>query len=99
MTTVLVILGVVGFFFVGKKASESRGAQANVGAGQIVCPHCQQRGHVTIRLLDRKTGISGGKAAGAVLTGGLSAAATGLSRKELARQLTCGNCKMQWDVV
>jgi hypothetical protein len=46
----------------------------------------------------RKEGISGGKATGAVLTGGLSILATGLSRKQAWKSLTCSNCKMHWFV-
>lgn len=65
---------------------------------QLVCPHCQTRGHVTVRIVSRKKGISGGKATGAILTGGASMLATGLSRKEPARQMSCGNCGTTWDV-
>jgi hypothetical protein len=43
-----------------------------------------------------KRGISGGKATGAVLTGGVSMLATGLSRKEAATKATCGNCGSRW---
>ena len=45
-----------------------------------------------------KKGISGGKATGAVLTGGLSLLATGLSRKEMVREAYCYNCKMTWQL-
>ena len=45
----------------------------------------------------RKRGISGGKATGAVMTGGLSMLATGLSRKERVNALHCDNCGMTWD--
>jgi hypothetical protein len=49
---------------------------------RLVCPHCQTAGSVTARVVTRKKGVSGGKATGAVLTGGVSMLATGLSRKE-----------------
>lgn len=68
------------------------------GDAQIVCPHCQVKGQVTTRRVKRKKGVSGGKATGAVLTGGLSLPATGLSRKEGATECRCGNCGVRWDV-
>lgn len=64
----------------------------------IVCPHCQQAGGVTRRAATRKKGISGGKATGALMTGGASMLATGLSRKEGAQECRCSNCGMKWDV-
>ena len=63
-----------------------------------MCPHCQTRGQVTHRPVQNKKGISGGKATGAVLTGGASLFVTGLSRKETAQEMHCGNCGMTWNV-
>jgi hypothetical protein len=63
---------------------------------QIICPQCQQRGHVTTRSVRQKKGISGGKATAAILTGGLSILATGLSRKEDATEAECSNCGSIW---
>ena len=51
-----------------------------------------------MRQVKRKKGVSGGKATGAVLTGGLSLFATGLSRKEKQQELSCSNCGVTWDV-
>lgn len=65
---------------------------------QVVCPHCQTRGSVTARQVRRKKGVSGGKATGALLTGGVSMLATGLSRKESSREMSCSNCGTTWDV-
>ena len=48
----------------------------------MVCPHCQEKGHVRTQPVTRKKGVSGGKATAALLTGGVSLLATGLSRKE-----------------
>jgi hypothetical protein len=48
----------------------------------MICPHCGVRGNVRTKFVDRKKGVSGGKATAAVLTGGVSMLATGLSRKE-----------------
>lgn len=63
---------------------------------QIVCPHCQQKGCVTTRPVTRKKGISGGKATAAVLTGGFSVLATGLSRKQAETEANCSNCGSIW---
>lgn len=71
---------------------------ANSKADKIVCPHCQTAGQVEVYLMQRKKGISGGKATGALMTGGISMFATGLSRKENVRNLRCGNCGVTWDV-
>lgn len=64
----------------------------------LTCPHCGTRGQVSVERLSRKKGISGGKATGALMTGGASMFATGLSRKEAAQHLVCGNCGIGWDV-
>ena len=64
----------------------------------MVCPHCQQRGRVHTKQVDRKRGISGTKATAAVLTGGASILATGLSQKDKATEAYCGNCKNTWDL-
>jgi len=68
------------------------------GAKQIVCPHCGTRGFVTVKAAQVKRGVSGGKATGAVLTGGVSLLETGLSRKQSVTRAHCGNCKMSWIV-
>jgi len=63
---------------------------------KIVCPQCQTSGHVTTTHVTLKKGISGAKATGAILTGGLSLAATGLSQKDNATQATCSHCGSTW---
>jgi predicted RNA-binding Zn-ribbon protein involved in translation (DUF1610 family) len=63
---------------------------------QFVCPHCGTQDCVYSRRVKVKSGISGGKATGALLTGGLSLLATGLSRKEQKTEAYCDNCKTQW---
>lgn len=65
---------------------------------QVMCPHCGTRGQVRTKLVKAKQGISGGKATGAVLTGGLSILATGLSRKTKMTQAHCGNCNTTWHI-
>jgi ribosomal protein S27AE len=62
----------------------------------LVCPHCQQRGSVRTKTAKLEKGISGGKATGAILTGGLSAIVTGLSRKEEVTQAHCDYCNSTW---
>jgi hypothetical protein len=63
---------------------------------QIICQQCQTRGRVTTCQVTLKKGVSGGKATGALLTGGLSLLATGLSRKEDATKAECANCGSVW---
>jgi hypothetical protein len=65
---------------------------------KLVCPHCATTGQVKASVVSRKQGITGGKATGALMTGGLSMAATGLSRKQIMRHMACGNCGTEWDV-
>jgi hypothetical protein len=78
-----------------------RDRQATLAYGSanraMICPHCGVRGKVRTKFVDRKKGISGGKATAAVLTGGVSMLATGLSRKEKLTQARCDNCQNQWD--
>lgn len=62
----------------------------------LICPHCQKKGAVRTKPIKKKVGISGGKATAAVLTGGVSMLATGLSRKEAMTQASCGKCGSKW---
>jgi hypothetical protein len=62
----------------------------------MVCPHCQSIGKIRTKEVKQKRGVSGGKATAAVLTGGLSLFAVGLSRKEGATQAHCDNCHNTW---
>jgi hypothetical protein len=63
---------------------------------EVVCPHCHQKGSVRSQLESVKKGISGAKATGAIMTGGLSTVVTGLSRKEQVTRMHCGHCQMTW---
>jgi hypothetical protein len=67
-----------------------------LGTSLLVCPHCQTRGRVTTRRTRVKRGVSGGKATGAILTGGWSLLATGLARKESVTQANCAACSSTW---
>jgi hypothetical protein len=60
------------------------------------CPHCKKTGCVYTREVKVKSGISGGKVTGAILTGGLSLFATGLARKDKKTEAYCDNCKVRW---
>lgn len=63
---------------------------------QIVCPHCQTKGHVTTAAVKVKKGISGDKATAALLTGGVTMLATGLSDRQEMTKATCSNCGSVW---
>jgi len=62
----------------------------------MICPHCQVKGTVHKKSVLKKTGISGAKAAGGFLTGGVSLLLTGLSRSENYTQAHCTNCSSTW---
>src|SRR5258707_4437535 len=85
-----------------RRAKEERSRQASdtFNHGPInpmmVCPHCNTRGQIRTKEVVNKKGVSGGKATAALLTGGISLLATGLSRKEAATQARCGTCRNQW---
>ena len=63
---------------------------------KIICPYCQTEGDVSAKRVEQKAGISGAKATGAILTGGLSLLAVGLSRKQEVLKHKCFNCKAEW---
>jgi membrane glycosyltransferase len=85
-----------------RRAKEERRRQASdtFNHGPInpmmVCQHCNTRGQIRTKGIVNKKGVSGGKATAAVLTGGISLLATGLSRKEAATQARCGTCRNTW---
>jgi hypothetical protein len=62
----------------------------------MVCPHCKQKGSVHTKKVTHKAGVSGGKATAAVLTGGASLLAVGLSRKQDLTEAHCTNCNSTW---
>jgi hypothetical protein len=64
---------------------------------QMICQHCEARGSVRTQPMTTKQGISGGKATAALLTGGVSLLATGLSRNVANTQARCGNCCNVWN--
>lgn len=82
----------------GKRLGISIDKIAKHGApnAQMICPHCQTKGKVLTKTVSKKAGISGAKATGALLTGGLSIVATGLSRKDTLTEAHCANCSSTW---
>ncbi len=62
----------------------------------MICPHCQQQGTVRTKTASHKKGVHGGKATAALLTGGVSLLAIGLSRHENLTEAHCNNCKNSW---
>jgi hypothetical protein len=93
----LVYVGLVGGGWLAWKMYQAQHAGDGPNE-QIVCPHCHTQGSVSVTSTQRKKGLSGGKAAGGLMTGGASILATGLSRKQWVKHLRCENCKMEWDV-
>ncbi len=80
-----------------EKKQEEKQKQLKVNMDKkILCPHCQEKGHVTTQKIKKKKGISGAKATGAVLTAGLSTLATGLAKKEDVTEAKCTNCGQVW---
>lgn len=62
----------------------------------LKCPHCDEKGSVFSKSVNPRKGISGGKAVGAVFTGGVSLIATGISRREKMTQAHCDICDSTW---
>lgn len=109
---IAVIVGIVVYTFEQKKVSQMTPEERDSYEQQkkqesdiylhgqvspkIICPHCQESGYVHTKSITQKKGISGAKATGAVLTGGLSILATGLSRKEASTEAYCSNCEQMW---
>ena len=63
---------------------------------KMVCPHCGVRGTVHAQPKKMKAGVSGGKATAALLTGGISLLAVGLSRRQQVTEAWCRNCDSTW---
>lgn len=76
--------------------SNARKRAATPPSPELVCPHCQTKGHVVAYPVTTKDGISGAKATGAILTAGVSLLGTGLSRKSAKTRMLCGNCGVEW---
>lgn len=96
------VVVIVGAFIWGivKAANSSPDELAQMSYGPInpgmTCPHCSARGKIRTKLITQKKGVSGGKATAAILTGGITMLATGLSRKESNTQAHCMQCTNTW---
>lgn len=64
---------------------------------KVICPFCHEKRCVKTLVTKAKKGVSGGKATGAILTGGISLLATGLSRKQQVTKAKCENCGSTWE--
>lgn len=107
---VLVGLIALGFWLAWQKVQAENHGRANPDPdgtpeqrhahrdSQIVCPHCQERGHVRSQAIRRNQRLSLKKAGGAVATLGMSAPLTGLSKKQAVTQMSCTNCGVSWTV-
>jgi len=69
-----------------------------VQTGRANCQYCNGIGTVVVQQVKRKKGVSPGKIAGAVVTGGISLVGTGVAKKVWMNQLTCTACQMKWYV-
>jgi hypothetical protein len=63
---------------------------------EMICPHCQEKGTVRTKVARHRKGIHVGKVTAALLTGGVSLLATGLSSHEILTEAQCSNCKNSW---
>lgn len=93
---VLIFFGVCIAIGIWLSIARTRAINATPPSPTLVCPHCQTRGQVTAYPVTTKDGISGAKATGAILTGGVSMLGTGLSRKSAKTRMVCGNCGTEW---
>lgn len=89
----LICTGTLALLIVMSLAAQKRTTREQ---SSMVCPHCQTRGTVRTKPVTQKKGVSGGKATAAVLTGGVSLLATGLSRKEQNTEAHCSRCGAKW---
>lgn len=108
----LVVFGLIGMLFAPPKTEEERkyeresqkksadnfGNFLSHGAlnQMLKCSHCDEKGGVRTKSVNDKKGISGGKAVGGLLTGGVSLLATGISRREHLTKAFCEKCRSTW---
>lgn len=97
LVIVAIVIGTMAQTAMDNSAGEQAKKQAkNHADAQLVCPQCHTKGRVHTTAITTKNGISGGKATAAVLTGGVTLLATGLSRKSAATQAHCNNCSSNY---
>ena len=94
---ILMFVGIVACASLSRESEEERLSREHGPINsELVCTHCQSKGTVRTKKTEQTKGIHGGKAAGAVMTGGLSILATGISRHEKTTKCRCDHCKMEW---
>ncbi len=91
-----VIPGAIAVAVVWIMIDQNKARELQDKAREMICPHCQSKGTVTTKIVQLKRGVSGAKATGALLTGGISLLATGLSRKQEATEASCSHCGAVW---
>lgn len=62
------------------------------------CQHCGAAQTATRRLVDNNQGISGGKAAAGLLTGGMSLFVAGINRYAKVNEFKCRACGTKWHI-
>lgn len=88
---ILVLIPIIGSWLVNAR-------RAFILDRKIVCPYCNRIGSVKTKSFVKKVGISGGKAAAAILTSGFSLLLLGLSRKEKYVGAYCSNCGVRFQI-
>lgn len=91
------VLWIIALIYRTRREIISQNAHLTLEA-KIICPHCHTRSHVHTQPITRKLGISGGKMAAAIVTGGLSIFIAGLSRVGKATHAHCTNCGSTWTI-
>lgn len=81
-----------------RRAADQDRQRKGVVRPALICPHCRTAGRVVVGIDQRKAGVSAGKVAGALVTSGVSLAATGVSRRQRVQTCRCGACGMSWVV-
>lgn len=65
---------------------------------EMICPHCQTKGSVSVSSERRKAGLSFPKLFLLVFTAGISFFFVGLARKESYNEASCANCSAKWNL-
>jgi uncharacterized paraquat-inducible protein A len=63
---------------------------------EMICPHCQTKGNVSVGSVKRKAGLSFAKLFLLIFTAGISFFFVGLARKESHNEASCANCSNNW---
>lgn len=89
------VVGVAwGLVIASRRGQEQRSQIAR--ASKMTCQHCRTSGSISAKPVTVKDGISGGRAAAGVVTGGASVLVTGLSQRKNQLRYVCGTCGGSW---